>query len=121
MLKNISKPKLKKLQDAIQTKQTEVEIMQKKLSKDRFSEYLRKKLLESQTNQYNYNEYKIKQVIGEISFYQFFFLAYYLTDNIMGLTTSTSLSELYTKRFAKGRYKNMGKGKSYTKKKRKKK
>jgi len=47
MLKNISKPKLKKLQDAIQTKQTEVEIMQKKLSKDRFSEYLRKKLLES--------------------------------------------------------------------------
>lgn len=39
----------------------------------------------------------------------------------MGLTTSTTLSELYTKRFAKGRYKNLGKGKSYTKKKRKKK
>lgn len=47
MLKNILKPKLKKIQDALKTKQTEVEIMQKKLSKDRFSEYLRKKLLES--------------------------------------------------------------------------
>lgn len=43
----IQKPKLKKLQDSIKTEQTELEIMRKKLSKDRFSEYLKRKLLES--------------------------------------------------------------------------
>jgi hypothetical protein len=41
----------------------------------------------------------------------------------MGITTSESIKELYTKRFAKGKYKTSkmgkGKGKSYTKRKKK--
>lgn len=38
----------------------------------------------------------------------------------MPITTSETLKELYTKRFAKGRYKiKSGKGKSYTKRKKK--
>jgi len=38
----------------------------------------------------------------------------------MGITTSTMLKELFTKRFAKGKYKVLGKGKSYTRRKKKK-
>lgn len=38
----------------------------------------------------------------------------------MPITTSETLKELYTKKFAKGRYKmKSGKGKSYTKRKKK--
>jgi len=40
----------------------------------------------------------------------------------MAITTSSMLSELYTKKFGKGKYKiKSGKGKSYTKRKKKKK
>jgi hypothetical protein len=39
----------------------------------------------------------------------------------MAITTSESIKELYTKRFTKGKYKiKSGKGKSYTKRKKKK-
>jgi len=39
----------------------------------------------------------------------------------MAITTSSMLSELITKRFGRGKYKVMGKGKSYTRRKKKKK
>ena len=39
----------------------------------------------------------------------------------MAITTSSMLSELITKKFGKGRYKVLGKGKSYTRRKKKKK
>jgi hypothetical protein len=37
------------------------------------------------------------------------------------ITTSSMLSELITKKFGKGKYKVLGKGKSYTRRKKKKK
>jgi hypothetical protein len=39
----------------------------------------------------------------------------------MAITTSSMLSELITKRFGRGKYKVLGKGKSYTRRKKKKK
>jgi len=39
----------------------------------------------------------------------------------MAITTSSMLSELFTKRFGKGKYKVLGKGKSFTRRKKKKK
>jgi len=39
----------------------------------------------------------------------------------MAITTSSMLSELITKKFGKGKYKVLGKGKSYTRRKKKKK
>ena len=39
----------------------------------------------------------------------------------MAITTSSMLSELITKKFSKGKYKVLGKGKSYTRRKKKKK